>query len=116
MRRRSSRFGTRARLAGASCGSTRRVAPPSPDCRGCRSPPQPVIKSAQLTSEHSIAIPARFDLKPHSVRLMPAMFAECAVCEAGAVVGQRAVRLKNLRSLDPAAAYWCSVIYFCPVI
>ena len=49
-------------MAGASCGSTRRVAPPSPDCRGCRSPAQPVIKSAQLTSEHSIAIPARFDL------------------------------------------------------
>ena len=32
---------------------------------------------------------------------MPAMFAECAVCEAGAVFGPRAVRLKNLRSLDP---------------
>ena len=40
-----------------------------------------------------------------AVRLMPAMFAECAVCEAGAVFGPRAVRLKNLRSLDPAAAY-----------
>jgi hypothetical protein len=48
-----------------------------------------------LTSEHSIAIPARFDLKPHSVRLMPAVFAQRAVREAGDADGRAAVKIKN---------------------
>ena len=57
-----------------------------------------------ITTAAAIAIVASGDLKPHPIGVVPAVFAERPVCEAGAVVRPRAVRLRNLRSLGPAAA------------
>ena len=104
MRRRLSRSGTRGRRAGASCGSTRPLAPPSR--QATHGPPThaPVAGcSAPSTCASSIDI-RRIHIEPYPIVVLSVVHAQRTLREAGGADGGATLMKRRRRVLIKDAA------------